>query len=76
MQSTLACGAIMLDCILHVEAVFAWCHCMCPLLVVVECGRWFLINFVVRPRMVASSSLRSSARRSVDTGREHMNWWM
>ena len=26
--------------------------------------------------MVASSSLRSSALRSVDAGGEHMNWWM
>ncbi len=49
---------------------------MCPLLVAVERGRWFLINVVVRPRMVASSSLRSSARRSVDAGREHIIWWM
>ncbi len=66
----------MLDCILHVEAVFAWCRCMCPLLVVVERSRWFLINVVVRLGMVASSSLRSTARRSVDASREHMIWWM
>jgi hypothetical protein len=47
---------------------------MCPLSVVVERSRWFLINAVVRPGMVASSSLRSSARRSVDPGGEHMIW--
>ncbi len=35
-----------------------------------------LINVVVRPGMVASSSLRSSARRNVDAGREHMIWWI
>ncbi len=35
-----------------------------------------LINAVVRPGMVASSSLRYSTRRSVDAGREHMIWWM
>jgi hypothetical protein len=45
---------------------------MCPLLVAVERGRWFFIDVVVRPGMVASSSLRSSARRSVDASREHM----
>jgi hypothetical protein len=49
---------------------------MCPLSVAVEHSRWFLINVVVRLRMVASSSLRSSARKSVDAGREHMIWWM
>ncbi len=49
---------------------------MCPLSVAVECGRWFLINVVVRPGMVASSSLSSKAWRSVDAGREHMIWWM
>ncbi len=74
MQLTLAHVAIMLDCILHMEAALAWCWCMWPLLVVVERGRWFLINAVVRPGMVASSSLRSSARRSVDAGGEHMIW--
>jgi hypothetical protein len=57
----LAHVAIMLDCILRVEAVLAQCQCMCPLSVAVECGRWLLINSVVRPGMVASSSLRSSA---------------
>jgi hypothetical protein len=72
MQSTLAHTAIMLDCILCVEAVLAWCKHMCPLLVVVESGRWFLINDGMRPGMVASSSLQSSAPRSVDAGREHM----
>ncbi len=49
---------------------------MCPLLVAVECGRWFLINVVVRPGMVASSSVRSSAPRSVDASGKHMIWWM
>jgi hypothetical protein len=76
MQSTLACVEIMSDCMLCVEAALAWCHCMCPLLVAVECGRWFLINIVVRPGMVASSSLRSRAQRSVDASGEHMIWWM
>jgi hypothetical protein len=66
----------MLDCMLRVEAVSAWCHCMCPLLVAVERGRWFLLMDVVRLGMVASSSLRFSARRSVDAGRELMTWWM
>ncbi len=66
----------MLDCMLRVEAVLAQCCCMCPLSVVVEHGRWFSINVEVRPGMVASSSLRSSAQRSVDAGREHMIWWM
>jgi hypothetical protein len=55
MQSISARVAIMLDCIVHVEAVLAWCHRMCTLLVAVECSRWFLINVVVRPGMVASS---------------------
>ncbi len=41
-----------------------------------EHGRWFLINAVVRPGRVASSSLRSSARRRVDADGEHMIWWM
>ncbi len=78
MQSTSACAAIKSDCILHVEAVLAWCQHMCPLSVAVECGRWFLINAIVRlgMGMVVSSSLRSSAWRSVDAGREHMIWWM
>jgi hypothetical protein len=49
---------------------------MCLLSVVVERGRWFSINVVVRLGMVASSSLRSSAQRSVDAGGEHMIWWM
>ncbi len=40
MQSTLARAAIMSDCMLRVEAVLARCRCMCPLSVVVECGRW------------------------------------
>ncbi len=41
-------------------------------------GAWQMvfINVVVRPGMVASSSLRSSAQRSVDAGKEHMIWWM
>jgi hypothetical protein len=76
MQSTSACVVIMLGCILCMEAVLAWCHCMCPLLVAVERGRWYLINVVVRPGIVASSSVRSSAWRSVDAGGEHMIWWM
>jgi hypothetical protein len=42
-------------------------------LVAVERGRRFFINVVVRPGMVA---LRSSARRSVDAGGEHMIWWI
>ncbi len=49
---------------------------MWPILVAVERSRWFLINVVVRPGMMASSSLRSSAQRSVDAGREHMICWM
>jgi hypothetical protein len=63
MQSTSECAAIISDCILRVETVLAWCQCMCPLSVAVERGRWFLIKAVVRPGMVASSSLRSSVRR-------------
>ncbi len=59
-------------CMLHVEAVLVWCHRMCPLLVAAERSRWFLINVVVRPGMVASSSLRFSAQRSVNAGGEHM----
>jgi hypothetical protein len=66
----------MLDCILRMEVVLAWCWRMCPLLVAVEHGRCFLINAVVRPGMMLSSSLRSSARGRVDAGREHMIWWM
>jgi hypothetical protein len=72
MQSTLACTAIMLDCMLRVDAVLARCRRMWPLSVAVENGRWFLINVVVRPGIVASSSLRPSAWRSVDAGGEHM----
>jgi hypothetical protein len=49
---------------------------MCPLLVAVEHGRWFLINVVVRLGMVTSSSLGSSALRNVDAGGEHMIWWV
>ncbi len=76
MQSTSAHAAIMSACMLRVKAALArWC-CMCPLLVAVERGRGFFINVVVRPGMVASSSLRSSARRSVDADREHMIWWI
>jgi hypothetical protein len=66
----------MSDCMLCMEAVLAWFCCMCPLLVAVERGRWFLINVVARPGMVGSSLLRSSARRSVDAGGEHMIWSM
>ena len=76
MQSTLACSAIMLACRLCVEAVLPWWGHMCALSVAVEHGRWFLINVIVKPGMVASSSLRSSAQRSVDAGGEHMIWWM
>jgi hypothetical protein len=76
MQSTSANAAIMSDYILHVEAVLAWCCRMCPLLVAVELGRWFLINVVMKPWMVASSSVRPSAHRSVDASGEHMIWWM
>jgi hypothetical protein len=76
MQSTLARAAIILDCILRVEAVLAQCCRMCLLSVVVERSRLFLIYVVVRPGMVASSSLTSSAQRSVDAGGEHMIWWM
>ncbi len=76
MQSTSAGLAIMSDCILHMEDVLAWCWPMWPLLVAVECVRWFLINAVVRPGIVASSSLRSSAHRSVDACGKHMIWWM
>jgi hypothetical protein len=46
------------------------------LLVAVEQGRWFLISAGVSPGMVASSSLRLSAPRSVADGGEHMHWWM
>jgi hypothetical protein len=76
MQSTSARAAVMSDCMLRVEALLARCRRMCPLLVAVEHSRWYLINVVVRPGIVASSSLRSSARRSVDAGEEHMIWWM
>jgi hypothetical protein len=76
MQPTLARAAIMLDCMLREEAVLGQCRHMCPLSVAVEQGRWFLINAVVRLGMVASSSLRSSAQRSVEAGREHMIWWI
>ncbi len=76
MQSTLARAAIMLGCMLRVEAVLAWCCCMCPVSVAAEHGIWFLINVVGRPGMVASSSLRSSAQRSIDAGGEHMIRWM
>ncbi len=72
MQSTLACVAIMLDCILRVEALLDWCRRMCPLLVAVKHGRWFFINTGVRLGMVAISSLRSSVPKSADAGREHM----
>ncbi len=44
MQSTSAQAVIMSDCMLRVEAVLVQCRCMCPLLVAVEHGRWFLIN--------------------------------
>ncbi len=75
-QSTSARAAIMLDCILRIKDVLAWCQRMCPLSVAVEPSRWFLINVAVRPGMVGSSSLRSSAHGNVDAGREHMIWWM
>ncbi len=52
------------------------CPRMCPLSVAVERGRWFLISAGVSPEMVVSSSLCSSALRSVADGEEHMNWWM
>ncbi len=39
LRSTLAHAAIMLNCILLVEAVLAWCCHMCPLSVAVECSR-------------------------------------
>jgi hypothetical protein len=74
MRSTSARAVIMSDCMLCVEAVLAWCHCMCPLPVAEERSRWFLINVVVRLGMVASSSMRSSAQRSVAAGEEHMIW--
>jgi hypothetical protein len=76
MQSTSARARIMSDCMLCMEAVLVWSCRMCPLLVAVEHSRWFLVNVVVRPGMVASSSLRSSAWRSVDAGGEHIIWWM
>jgi hypothetical protein len=47
---------------------------MWPSLVAAECVRWFLINVVVRSGMVTSSSLRSSALRIVDAGKDHMIW--
>ncbi len=58
------------------EAVLDLCRPMCPLSVAVEQGRWFLISAGVSPGMVVSSSLRSSALRSVADGGKHINWWM
>ncbi len=52
------------------------CRRMCPLLVAVEQGGWFLISAGVSLGMVASSSMRSSAPKSVADGGEHMHWWM
>ncbi len=76
MRSTSARAVTMSSCIFCVEAVLDLGWCMCPLLVAVEQGRWFLISAGVSPGMVASSSLRLSAPRSVADGREHMHWWM
>ncbi len=39
-------------------------------------ARQMVFDVVVKPGMVASSSMRSSAQRSVDAGGEHMIWWM
>ncbi len=61
----IACGGCIISVLLHVSLVSNG-----------ECSRWLLINVIVRLGMVASSSLRSSAWRSVDAGRDHMIWWM
>ena len=54
----------------------ALCWGMCPLSVAVDRGKCFLISVGVSPGMVASSSLRWRAPRSVADGGEHMHWWM
>ena len=76
MGSTLAHAATTLSCTFCVESVLdLWWH-MCPLSVGVEQGRWIFINIGVRPGMVASSSLWSSAPSSVADGVEHIHWLM
>ncbi len=69
---TSARAATMSFCGFCVEAVLV-CRHMCPLSVAVEQGTWFLISAGVSPGMVVSSSLQSSALRSVTDGDEHMN---
>ena len=57
-------------------AVFARWWRICPLSVAVEQGKWVQIKVGVRPGMVMSSVLRSSAWSSVAVGGEHKIWWM
>ncbi len=61
-------AAMMSAWLLRVDAVFAHCHCMCPLSMAIDQGRWARISAVVSLGMVLSSALFSKACRSVVDG--------
>jgi hypothetical protein len=49
---------------------------MWPLLVAVDRGRWCMIRWGVRPRIVVSLELCTRTQRSVGVGGEHSAWWI
>ncbi len=67
-QSTMARSGIMSACLLRIDAVLERWHCIWPLLVAVDLGRWEQINNNVRPGMVFSLVLLSRASSSVAAG--------
>ncbi len=52
------------------------CHCMWPLLVAMDRGRWCMIRWGVRPGIVVSLEPCARAWRNVGVGGEHNAWWI
>jgi hypothetical protein len=63
-------------CCIHVVQTPLQCHRMWPLLVAVNGGRWCMISWGVRPRIVVSLELCTRAQRSVGVGGDHNAWWI
>jgi hypothetical protein len=75
-QSTLVQAWRMAGCFVRVVWIPWQCHPMWPLSGAVDGGRWCMIRWVVRPRIVVSSELCARAWRSVGIGGKQNTWWI
>jgi hypothetical protein len=65
------CAWWVADCCVHVVWTPWQCCCMWPLLVAVDCHRWWRIRWGVRSGIIVSLELCTRAQRSVGVGGEH-----